>query len=381
MPELHAPLYASPSAAHRWTACTPAPRLEMQFAASTSTYAEEGTKAHAMAEAKLLKLRGDNLSKENLDALAYEDADMDEYTTQYKDFVEEELNAAKAIDPAANLLIEQQFTLGDYVPEGFGTSDAVIVTDKVLTVIDFKYGKGVPVDADHNPQLMLYALGSYLALSSWNEFTDVRMIIFQPRIGNITDFSMSVEELLDWAENVLKIKAQLAREGKGEFVVGDHCKFCRAGAVCKARMESIFPVMEHDQVLAPVLKDEEIPELLSQFDAVRSWMDAVEDYAQAKAINEGYNWPGYKLVEARTVRKIPDQLKAMHRLQEAGFSKDEFTNVKLKGIGELEKLVGKTQFKNILGDLVIKPTGAPTLVKDSDKRPAITSAELAFKGE
>lgn len=373
MPDKHALL--GPSGAHRFLVCTPSARLEEQFENKSTIYTEEGTRAHSLCEWKLRTL----LLNEDIGEMPEpDDSDMDEYTTQYKDFVEEELTAARAADPAAKLLVEQQLDLSEYIPESFGTSDAVIASDKTLTIIDFKYGKGVAVEALDNPQLRLYALGSYLALESIYSFQEVRMIIFQPRICNISEDKLTTEQLLDWAKNYAKPRAELAYIGEGEFVPGEHCRFCKASAICKARFESIFPTFDHEKVLAPILTDDEIPPLMERFNEVRDWMDAVEAYAQDKALN-GHHWKGYKLVEGRTMRKITDQIGAMQRLEKAGFTKDEFTTVKLKGIGELEKLVGKKNFPTVLGDLVIKPVGNPTLVKDSDKRQEINPVELVFK--
>lgn len=373
MPSNHALL--GPSSSHRWLVCTPSARLEEQFPNTTSKYAEEGTLAHSLCEAKLRRFLGNDV-----EIPTPANKEMDVLTTAYADFVEEELNAAKASCPGAALLVEQEFDISEYVPEGFGTSDAVIVADNVLTVIDFKYGMGVQVEAYENTQLKLYALGSYVMLESLYQFNEIRMIIYQPRIGNISEDTISVKDLLDWAENCVKPQAKAAFNGEGECVSGDHCKFCRAGAVCKARAESIFPVFKHEKITAPILSDAELPSLMQKFDETRSWMDAVESYALKKALDEGYQWEGFKLVESDTKRKIVDQIEAGNRLKSAGYNPDEYTNVKLKGITDLERVVGKKKLHEMLDDLIVKPAGVPTLVPNSDKRKAISSrAEIVFK--
>ena len=234
MPDRHALL--GPSSSHRWLACPPSARLEETFPDVTSEYAEEGTQAHALCEALLTKR-----------VIFCDDEEMLGYAEAYCDFVEEELNAAKAKTPDAKLLVEQELDFGEYVPEGFGTSDAVIVSDNVLEVIDFKYGKGVPVSAIGNPQLRLYALGAYLSLSPIYDFDTVKMAIFQPRINNITTDTIAVDDLLKWAKEYVAPRAELAFKGEGEFCVGEHCRFCKASAICRARAEVAFSVIETAQ--------------------------------------------------------------------------------------------------------------------------------------
>ena len=376
MPDRHALL--GPSSSHRWLACPPSARLEETFPDVTSEYAEEGTQAHALCEALLTKR-----------VIFCDDEEMLGYAEAYCDFVEEELNAAKAKTPDAKLLVEQELDFGEYVPEGFGTSDAVIVSDNVLEVIDFKYGKGVPVSAIGNPQLRLYALGAYLSLSPIYDFDTVKMAIFQPRINNITTDTIAVDDLLKWAKEYVAPRAELAFKGEGEFCVGEHCRFCKASAICRARAEVAFSVIETAQDdlatevvtggMGATLSDEEIAGVLDKLDTTEEWINSIRAYVQAKAINEGYKWPGYKLVEGRTQRKITDSIKALDILEAEGFDRDDVTTLKLKGITELEKTVGKKRFNELLGGLVVKPQGAPTLVPETDRRPEINPIELAFK--
>ena len=376
MPDRHALL--GPSSSERWLACPPSARLEEKFPDETTVYAAEGTHAHEVCELKLLNLiDGGN----RVPALFIPTEEMEETTDAYRDFVEEEYNAAKAKTKDARLLVEQELDFADYVPEGFGTSDAVIVSDTALEVIDFKYGKGVPVSAKGNPQLRLYALGAYLALSPLYDFDTVKMAIFQPRIDYITNDEISVEGLLDWAENYVKPRAELAFKGEGEFNVGDHCRFCKASAVCRARAEVAFGVIEAATKEDATLSDEEIAGVLDKLDTTEEWISSIRAYVQAKAINEGYKWPGYKLVESRTIRKITNPIKALELLNQEGFDTEDVTNFKLKGISELEKIVGKQRFNELMGGLIEKPQGQPTLVKESDRRPEVNPVELAFKEE
>lgn len=374
MPSKHALLSAS--AAHRWLECPPSVRLCEHMPDETSIYAEEGTLAHQICEEKLLVLKGD-LAEVKTEP---KDAEMQRATDLYRDFVEEVWNAAKAKTKDAALFVEQELQFGEYVPEGFGTSDAVIVSDDTLEVIDFKYGKGVPVDAANNPQLRLYALGAYSALSAIYDFEYVITSVVQPRIDRIGSEKLRVDELLSWAEEYVKPRAKLAYEGKGEFKVGDHCRFCKAGATCRARVEDAFKIIDLSETQPATIGDDEVPDILDKLDNAEKWIESMRQYAERRAL-EGMKWRGYKVVEARTQRKIINQLEALSVLEEAGYSQEDVTTVKLKGIGELEKLLGKSDFKELLSGFVVKPQGAPTLVKETDKRPEFNPVEEAFKEE
>ena len=377
MPDSHAKVLR-PSSSERFLNCTPSARLEADIPDVTTPYAEEGTEAHSLCEYKLRKYV---LGEKKLSRPKARDEEMERCTDDYKDFVEEEFAAAKAKTPDSQLFVEQQLDLKDYVPESFGTSDAVIVSDELLEVIDFKYGKGVPVDAEGNTQLRLYALGTYTALSTLFDFTTIKTVIFQPRLNSITSETISVDELLDWAENYVKPRAKMAYEGEGEFVVGDWCRFCKAGSKCRARAEAAFKVIDMTETNPDLLDDSEIPPILDKLDETEKWIAAVRKYAQDMAISGKVKWPGYKLVEGRTMRKVDDQLGAMNALISEGYSKEEVTNTKLKGITDLEKLLGKTEFARVLGGYVIKPKGEPTLVKETDKRPEINPVNEMFKEE
>lgn len=380
MPSKHAPLSASSS--HRWLVCTPSMRLEQTIADddTTSKYAVEGTLAHSICEWKvqhdvLKRKMGRRRKPEALDD------EMERCTEAYKDFVEEEWNALKIDTQDAILLVEQELRFDNYVPEGFGTSDAVLMSDKILEVIDFKYGKGVPVSAEENPQLRLYALGAYLSLGFLYDVDEVKTVIFQPRLDSITTETIKVEDLLDWAETYVKPRAKMAYEGKGEYKVGEHCRFCKAAAICRARAEEAFKIIDHDKTDPPLLSPDEIPDILDKIPTAEAWIDAVKAYARAQAVNEGVKWRGYKLVEARTQRRITDQIAATNALLADDYDLEDVTNTKLKGLTELQKLLGKKKFEEILGAFIEKPKGEPTLVPESDKRPEYNAIEEAFKEE
>ena len=372
MPDKHALL--SPSAAARWLVCTPCAVLEYRLPEQTSPYAEEGTKAHALAEMKLrrslLKIKGLRKPKDT-------DADMDAATDFYLDFVTEELNAARAQTSDAALYVEQALDLSAYVPEAFGTSDAVIVSDTQLEVIDFKYGKGVMVDAEENPQLMLYALGAALKFREIYNFDTVRCAIVQPRLHHVSTYELSLADLLAWAENEVKPKAQLAAKGEGEYIPGEHCRWCKVAGSCRARAKDVFDVITRRDY--PELIDSEIADLLPKLDAAEDWIKSIRAYAQRRAIEDHVKWKGYKLVEGRTLRKITDEIAALKLLTEAGYEKDEVTTLKLNSIGSLEKLLSKKGFEELLGSLVVKPKGEPVLVPESDKREEINLIDEMFK--
>lgn len=365
-PNQHALLSAS--SAHRWMGCTPSARLEQEFADQESEAAAEGSAAHALAEHKLrkaLKLRSRKpVSK-------YDSDEMDDYTTGYVEFVMEALAEAKlnCLDP--QVLIEQKLDFSCYVPDGFGTGDCLIVASPRLHVIDFKYGLGVLVDAYQNPQMMLYALGALRIFDCLYDITEVAMTIYQPRRENVSTWTISVDELREWAETTLKPKADLAFKGEGEYTPGSWCQFCRAAVKCRARAEAKLELARFEFAQPPLLTDEEIEEILGKLDDLTKWANEIVAYAQDAAINHGKEWSGFKLVESRTNRKYTDEDAVAHAAAAAGYH--DIYRKSLIPITEMEKLMGKQTFKEVLGGLVIKPAGRPTLVPASDKRPAITT--------
>lgn len=365
----------SPSGSHRWMHCTPSARLEENLPDSTSSAAEEGTVAHELAEYALeayLKgeytpLLDDLPTPKHVATNQYYSSEMDKYVTDYVCYVCD----IYELEEKAEMSIERKFDLTSYVPECFGSCDCDIVGKKVLNVIDLKYGKGVQVDATDNSQLMMYALGVLRTLSPKRqaEIETVRMHIAQVRLGNYSVFEMSARDLTHWGIHVLRPTAEKAFAGQGETVVGSHCKFCKFKAQCRAQRDSLVGDFE-ELGDAKALSLDEIADLLTKVDMYSDWLSSVKSHALSEAL-AGKNLKGWKLVEGRSVRTITDEEKAVEILVDMGYTEEELKNHKLKGIGDLEKKVGKKALAIGLGDILVKPKGAPTLALESDKREAI----------
>ena len=365
-PNRHAVLSASSS--HRWLHCNPSARLEQEFEDWETEAAAEGTAAHALAEHKLrkaLKMRSRKpVSK-------YDSDEMDAYTDGYVEFVLEALEEARQLCSDTKVLIEQRLDFSCYVPDGFGTGDCLIVADKLLHIIDLKYGQGVLVDATENPQMMLYALGALRIFDCLYDIESVSMTIYQPRRENVSTWSIPVTELDDWAERTLKPKAELAYKGEGEYCPGAWCQFCKAAVKCRARAEAKLQLAKYEFAQPPLLSVAEIGDILGKLDDLIKWANEIIAYAQDAAVNHGKEWPGYKLVESRTNRKYTDEDAVIEAAHAAGYT--DIFKKSLISITEMEKLMGKKTFAEVLGGLVVKPVGRPTLVPASDRRPAITT--------
>lgn len=378
-PNNHAILSASSS--HRWLNCNPSTRLEQEFADRESEAAAEGTAAHALAEHKLRKA----LKMRSKKPISRFDCDeMDTYTDAYVQFVLEALSEAKQNCSDPTVLIEQKLDFSCYVPDGFGTGDCIIAADKLLHIIDFKYGQGVLVNAEENPQMMLYALGALWLFDSLYDIEAVSMSIFQPRRENVSTWSISVKALNEWAENTLIPKALLSFSGEGEYHPGAWCQFCKAAVKCRARAEEKLQLAKYEFAQPPLLTDADIEDILGRLDDLTKWANEIMAYAQDAAVNHGKQWHGYKLVESRTNRRYTDEDAVIKAAKSAGYH-DIFKH-SLIPITEMEKLMGKKTFAEVLGAFVEKPQGKPTLVPASDKRPAITftGAEndfTEFKGD
>lgn len=370
-PEKHAKLSAS--SAHRWMNCNPSANLEREFADRSSEAAAEGSAAHALCEHKLrkaLKMRSTRpVSK-------YDSDEMEMYTDSYVEFILEQIEVAKQHCADPFVLIEQRLDFSCYVPDGFGTGDCLIVADKLLHIIDFKYGLGVLVEAEENPQMMLYALGALRLFDTLYDIDTISMSIFQPRRENVSTWTITVAELEEWAEQTLRPKAELAFKGEGEFNPGPWCTFCKAAVKCRARAEEKLALARYEFAKPPLLTDEEIEDILSRLDDLTKWTNEIAAYAQDAAINHGKQWTGFKLVEGRSIRKYTDETAVVAAATAAGY-RDIFKK-SLIPITEMEKLMGKQGFAEILGGLIVKPAGKPTLVPASDKRPAITNAKIDF---
>lgn len=370
----------SPSSAHRWINCTAAPRLEANVEDAGSSFAEEGTLAHAYCAKKLKTFLSLDVEGEDKEIAEYYDkyhtGEMDEYTDTYAAIVLEKYNAARANTPDAQLLVETRLDFGQYVPEAFGTADAIIIADGVMEVIDFKYGKGVKVSAVENPQMMIYGLGAYDKFTLEYNIRRVRMTIVQPRIDNLSEYEVSTEELLQWATSVLSPKAKEAYSDKGTQKPGTWCQFCKVKSNCRALATLCTGAVKDPKLLTP---EELAANVLPILPVVKTWLTGVEDYALAQALN-GVHLPGWKIVEGRSVRKITDAEAAGAALNKAGYLDEHiYKPVELRTITDLEKLIGKKQFAALVGDYITKPTGKPTLAPESDKRKAIDPVVDDFK--
>ena len=364
----HAVLSASSSA--RWLACPPSAHLCAALPDTVTDYAREGTCAHELAEYKVQKLIGNPAANptENLD---FYDTEMEDCTDSYAQYIAELLSTLQ--EPM--VLVEQRLDFSRYVPDGFGTGDCVIVAENVLTVIDFKYGKGVAVSADHNSQMMLYALGALELFDALYDIVEVRMVIFQPRIQNLSECTLPLSELLHWSETELKPKAELAAKGEGDFCAGEHCRFCKVKATCRKRAEYNLQLAKYDFAMPDKLTDTEIETILATADQLTAWVADVKEYALRQALS-GKQWHGYKVVAGKSNRKYTNPAAVAEAVQ--AYGKNPYKEPELLGVTAMEQLLGRTQFEALLGSLTEKPQGKPTLVPYSDKRPAWSNAQEDF---
>lgn len=373
----------SASSAFRWINCPGSVALSDQVPQpGGSAYTEEGTTAHALAELKIRLLSGETTREEyekrlrSIQANEYFNAEMDEATDFYAQIVMEHLAAAGKDGKDTGLLIEQQLSMVDWVPSGFGTADAVIIGGHTIEVIDFKYGKGVKVDAVGNPQLRLYGLGAQALFGELYDFDTVRTTIIQPRLDHISTEELPLKELLLWGEEEVKPRARMAMDGTDYTACGEWCRFCPAKAVCRTRAEANLELARHDFKEPALLTDEEIGGVLLMADELQRWVADVSQYALDQAL-AGKHYDGWKLVEGRSVRKYSDELKVAEKLKAAGYDEALLYERKLNGITAMEKIVGKKKLTQLLGDLIIKPAGKPVLVVQSDRREAINTTESA----
>lgn len=359
----HAVLSASSS--HRWLNCNPSARLELEFDDTESIAAAEGTAAHVLCEHKLrkaLKLR----SKKPVSQ--YDSDEMDAHTDGYVEYVLETIAEIRQSCKDPIVLIEQRLDFSRYVPEGFGTGDCVIIGDGKLHIIDFKYGQGVLVSAENNPQMMLYALAGISQFGYLYDISEVSMSIYQPRRENVSTWTISVNTLQEWADTVLVPKARLAYDGEGDYCPGEWCIFCRAAVKCRARAEAKLKLASLEFALPPLLTDAEIEDVLDKLDDLCKWAGDIKEYA-LKAALSGKEWNGYKLVAGRSNRRYANEDAVAKAAENAGYH-DIYTK-SLLGVTAMEKYLGKEKFSEVLGGFIEKPTGKPTLVPLSDKRPAM----------
>lgn len=362
MPLAHATLGAS--SAHRWLMCPPSALLEKQFPNTDTVYTQEETEAHSWCE-KLLKGQGalKPAAKKKFEALP---AEMQECCLAYWDYVNSLTQEVRKDCPDAEQLTEVRVDYSEWVPKGFGTCDCAIVSDGVLHIIDFKYGAGVPVSAEDNPQMKLYAAGAMTALGDFYSFEKIVLHIFQPRIDNISLWETSRSELLAWLNGYVRPVAQLAWTGQGQMIAGDHCRFCKAKTICRERSE-FMDLVAKDR--PKTLSVEEVAARLGYLDDLQKWAKGLQEWALEKAL-EGEHFEGFKLVEGRSNRKITDHETLYERLREDGYKDEQIYKPKeLQTLTALEKLTGKKHFAELAEGLIEKPQGKPALVPDSDKRP------------
>lgn len=388
MTAAHAKLSAS--GAHRWMACPPSAKLEENFPDSGSVYAAEGTLAHSVAELKVRKYavepmstRAFNSRMKKLKEDELWQPEMDGHTDAYLDYIK---SVMLSYPTQPFVTVEKRVDFSDVVPGGFGTADCLILAGDTLHVIDFKYGKGVPVEAKDNPQMMLYAYGAAKAYAMLYNFGHIKMTIFQPRLNNISEAEISAEELQCWAHKKVHPLAVMADKGEGKFTPGPHCKFCRAKAECKARAEACM-------ALAPVAEDwkekskgtvkaaglystEELAIYLKAGAILKEWYADITEHALSLCLN-GVEVPGYKAVNGRSSREFTDLDAAFEKLKANGIDEAVLYERRPLTLAQTEKAVGAKIFKELVGSYVVSKPGKPTLVPASDKRQAITNAVKA----
>lgn len=371
--------YLSASASHKWLACPPSAKLCANILDQASEYAQQGTDCHELCAYLVEKALGRDVI-DPTENLTYYDAEMQNCAEEYRNYILEQIEAIKEFCKDPQVMIEQRLDFSRWVENGFGTGDCVIVADEILQIIDYKHGLGILVSAgdnEHggNSQMMCYALGALEVFGDIYDINQIKMTIFQPRRDNISTYTISKENLLKWADEVLAPTAQLAYVGKGEFNAGDHCTFCKVKATCRKRAEYNLELAKYDFAMPATLDDTEIAAILEKVDEMISWGNDIKDYALQQA-QSGVHFEGWKIVEGRSNRKYTDENAIADTVKDAGFNPYE---KKLLGITAMSTLLGKKKFEELLGGLIYKPPGKPTLVPESDKRPAMNTAKDDFK--
>ena len=373
-PNGHALLSAS--ASDRWLHCPPSARLCELYADKGSDYAAEGTDAHTLCEYKLRRALGMEAA-DLTENLTWFNQEMDECANDYVAYILELVEAAKETCADPVVLIEQRVDFSRWVEQGFGTSDAILIADGTMHVIDYKHGLGILVSAVENPQLKCYGLGALELFDGIYDIDNVCVHVVQPRRQNISTFEISKDDLYRWADEVLKPTAELAFAGDGNFLCGEWCGFCKAKNQCCARAEANLELARYDFKLPPLLTDEDIEDILSRVDALVSWASDIKEYALQQAVS-GKEWHGWKLVEGRSNRRYTNEAAVIQTVSDAGFDPYER---KLLGITAMQKLLGKSRFDELLTAYIEKPQGKPTLVPEGDKRPAMNTAKNDFMEE
>ena len=370
----HALLSASSS--HRWLNCPPSARLCETYEDAGSDYALEGTDAHALCEYRLKKMLGQE-AEDPTENLSYFNTEMSDCADGYVEYISELLTEAKKTCADPLVIVEQRVDYSRFVAEGFGTADCVIIGDGTLHVVDFKFGRGVKVEAEGNPQMRLYAIGALEIFDALYDIDTVSMTIYQPRLGNISTDVISKADLYEWAETVVVPTAELAFAGDGEYHCGEWCAFCKAKTDCRERAQANMELARYEFKRPPLLTDAEVADILGKIDELISWANDIKSYALEAAV-DGKTWPGYKIVEGRSVRKFTDERAVAGTLVAAGYDPYE---QKLLSMTELQKMLGKNTFDELLGGLIYKPQGKPTLVPATDKRPEMKTAKADFESD
>lgn len=375
------------SKAEQWINCPPSARVQESVPDKRSEYADEGTTAHELAEIKLRSriLPCNSKQRKALDekyekikASKYYGQEMEDAVQTYVELVEELFMGAKARSKDAEVLLEARLNFSDWVPEGYGTGDVVIISDGVLEVIDLKYGKGVPVSSIANPQLRLYGLGAWYEFNYFYSIDEVHLTIIQPRLDSVSTDVFPINDLLEWADTEVKTAAALAYAGEGDFKSGEHCRWCKVKGNCRARADENMKALEYEFKDPALLSNDEIGSILYIAEQLKKWAKDVEDYAYDQAIN-GHPIPQWKLVEGRSNRSITDKEAAIKAFEAAKLDPDKYLKPQeLLGIGDLEKKVGKKVLPIILDGLIVKPPGKPVLVAETDPRPELNSIENDF---
>ena len=373
-PKGHAILSASSS--DRWLHCPPSARLCEAYEDKGSDYAAEGTDAHALCEYRLKQALGIP-AEDPIENLSWYNEEMEECAAGYTAYVVDLLETAKQTCSDTVVMIEQRVDFSRWVQDGFGTADCILIADGVLNIVDYKHGKGVEVSAEGNTQLSLYSLGALEIFDGIYDIDTVRMTIFQPRKSNISVDQMDKADLYEWADTELTQKAQLAYEGQGDFSCGEWCRFCKAKAECRERAAVNLALARYEFQDPALLDDEEIADILGKVDALTAWASDVKEYALQQAVS-GKEWTGWKLVEGRSNRKYTSEAAVAATVEGAGYDPYER---KVLGVTAMQKLLGKTRFEELLAPYIEKPQGKPTLVPESDKRPAMNTAKNDFMEE
>lgn len=379
----------SASGAHRWLRCTPSAKLEQNFPSSTSSYAEEGTVAHALAElttryylGEISEATFENTIASEFKGNKYFNQEMREHAAAYAKFVLERLAAAKEVCPDPTVILETRLDFSKYVPGGFGTGDCVIVAEPVMDVIDFKYGKGHRVEAAGNPQMQLYGLGALEAYGDIYDIKTVRMSIFQPRLTGEQDTTeMTVKALKSWGRTYVKPRAKLAIKGEGEFAPSEEaCRFCRAKQQCRARADENLKLFDDAsaEILPELISVEEAGAILAKAGDIEAWLKDLKEFVTA-ALTKGESVAGWKLVAGRSNRKFADEAKVVAAMKAAGYDEAMLYDRKLITLTQMERDFGKKALAEVLGDLIVKPQGAPTLAPESDKRPVYRFEDEVLK--